>query len=213
MKRSLLAATAVTALVASGCGWSNKAKGGAVGAGAGAAAGAVIGNQTGSTARGAVIGAVVGGAAGAVIGHQMDQQARELAYEIPGATVERIGEGIVVTFPDGVLFPDNSDQMLPEARDNMRKFAESLQKYPETRALVVGHTDARGSAEYNKDLSERRATAAASFIAAQGVNRDRITTSGRGEDEPVATNDDAYGQQRNRRVEVAIFAAQPGGGN
>lgn len=213
MKRTLIAATAVTALVASGCGWSNKAKYGAAGAGAGAAAGAVIGNQTGSTVRGAVIGAVVGGAAGAVIGHQMDQQARELAYEIPGATVERIGEGIVVTFPDGVLFPDNSDQMLPAARENMRKFAESLQKYPETRALIVGHTDSRGSSQYNKDLSERRATAAAAFIADVGVNRDRLSTAGRGEDEPVATNDDAAGQQRNRRVEVAIFAQAPGGGN
>ena len=213
MKRLLIAATAVTALVAAGCGWSNKAKYGAAGAGAGAAAGAVIGNQTGSTARGAVIGAVVGGAAGAVIGHQMDQQARELAYEVPGATVERIGEGIVVTFPDGVLFPDNSDQMLPAARENLLKFAESLQKYPETRALIVGHTDSRGSADYNKDLSERRAAAAASFIAGVGVNRDRISTAGRGEDEPVATNDDATGQQRNRRVEVAIFANQPNGGH
>lgn len=206
MKQTMIAAVSALALVAGGCGWSNKAKGGAIGAGAGAVAGAVIGHNTGNTARGAIIGAVVGGAAGAVIGHQMDQQARELAYELPGATVERVGEGIAVTFPDGVLFGDNSDQLLPAARDNMRKFAESLQKYPGTKTLIVGHTDSRGTTSYNQELSERRANSTASFLASQGVDRLRLETAGRGETEPVATNDNSGGQQRNRRVEVAIYA-------
>ena len=168
--------------------------------------GALIGHATGSTIRGALIGAVVGGAAGGVIGSRMDRQARELAYAIPGATVQRVGEGIAVTFPEGTLFPTNSDQLKPAARENMRRFAASLAAYPDTRAMIVGHTDSRGASAYNLDLSERRAQSTASFLVAEGVDRARITTAGRGETEPIATNDTDAGQQQNRRVEVAIYA-------
>lgn len=208
MKRIFVSLIAVTMflVLATGCAWSNQAKGAVIGAGAGGATGAVVGNATGSTVRGAIIGAAVGGAAGAVIGHQMDQHAKELAYELPGAQVQRIGEGIAVTFPDGVLFPFDSDQLRPEGRENMRMFAASLDKYPNTRTLVVGHTDAVGAADYNQALSERRATATADFISGNGVGRSRITTVGRGETEPVATNETDAGRSQNRRVEVAIFA-------
>ena len=208
MKRSLAGVLTLAALVplAVGCAMNKTAKGAIIGAGAGGAAGAVIGHATGSTVRGAIIGAAVGGAAGAIIGHQMHKQAQELAYDIPGATVSRVGEGIAVTFPEGVLFGYDSDQLQPAARDNMRKFAASLQKYPNTRTLIVGHTDSDGSSAYNMDLSDRRALSAASFIAAEGVDRTRITTAGRGEAEPIATNGTDAGRQQNRRVEVAIYA-------
>jgi len=208
MKRSLAGVLTLVALVplAAGCAMNKTAKGAIIGAGAGGAAGAVIGHATGSTVRGAIIGAAVGGAAGAIIGHQMDKQAQELAYDLPGATVSRVGEGIAVTFPDGVLFAYDSDQLQPAARDNMRRFAASLQKYPNTRTLIVGHTDSDGSSAYNLDLSDRRALSAASFIAAEGVDRARITTAGRGEAEPIATNGTDAGRQQNRRVEVAIYA-------
>jgi len=208
MKRSLAGVLTLAALVplAVGCAMNKTAKGAIIGAGAGGAAGAVIGHATGSTVRGAIIGAAVGGAAGAIIGHQMDKQAQELAYDLPGATVSRVGEGIAVTFPEGVLFGYDSDQLQPAARDNMRKFAASLQKYPNTRTLIVGHTDSDGSSAYNMDLSDRRALSAASFIAAEGVDRTRITTAGRGEAEPIATNGTDAGRQQNRRVEVAIYA-------
>ena len=202
----VLALAALTALT-TGCALNKAEKGAIIGAGAGGAAGAVIGNATGSTVRGAIIGAVVGGTAGAIIGHQMDKQAEELAYEIPGATVQRIGEGIAVTFPDGVLFGFDSDQLLPAARENMRKFAASLAKYPDTRTMIVGHTDSQGSDEYNMDLSTRRAQSAASFIAGEGVDRARLDTAGRGEAEPIATNGTDAGRQQNRRVEVAIYAS------
>src|SRR6185295_2293632 len=130
MKRSLARVLMLAALVPLAAGCATKAQTGAIiGAGAGGAAGAVIGKATGSTVRGAIIGAAVGGAAGAIIGHQMDKQAQELAYDLPGATVSRVGEGIAVTFPEGVLFGYDSDQLQPAARDNMRKFAASLQKY------------------------------------------------------------------------------------
>ncbi|HWK89221.1 MAG TPA: glycine zipper domain-containing protein, partial [Longimicrobium sp.] len=109
-----LCASALTASGLTGCAsMNNTERGAAVGAGAGGAIGAVIGRQTGSTARGAIIGAVVGGAAGAVIGRRMDQQAQELDQNLEGADVQRIGEGIAVTFESGILFPYNSDQVLP----------------------------------------------------------------------------------------------------
>ncbi len=208
MRRSLAGVLTLAALVplAMNCAMNKTEKGAIIGAGAGGAVGAVIGKATGSTVRGAIIGAAVGGVAGAVIGHQMDKQAEELAYDLPGATVQRIGEGITVTFPEGLLFGFDSDQISPAARDNLRRFAASLQKYPNTRTLIVGHTDSDGSADYNMDLSNRRALSAASFLAGEGVDRSRISTAGRGETEPIATNESDAGRQQNRRVEVAIYA-------
>lgn len=186
--------------------WSNKQKGAAIGAAGGAAAGGVVGKQTGSTARGAIIGAVIGGTAGAVIGHQMDQQAKELKIDIPGATVERIGEGIQVTFASGLLYNFDSDAIRPEAAINLQNLASSLKKYPNTELLVVGHTDALGSTVYNQDLSLRRATSASVYLTTQGVATHRVHASGRGELEALASNETEAGRQQNRRIDVAIFA-------
>src|SRR5512141_2954402 len=174
MKRSTKAMLALLALLplSAGCAsLSRKEKGGIIGAGAGAGAGAIVGKMTGSTTRGAIIGAIVGGAAGAIIGHQMDQQAKELAYDLPGATVQRVGEGIAVTFPDGLLFAYDSDVILPGARSNLDRFAASMAKYPGTRAMIVGYTDEKGTSAYNQSLSERRAQSAASVLAGQGIDR------------------------------------------
>lgn len=183
-------------------------RGAIIGAAGGGAVGAVIGNQVGSTARGAIIGAAIGGAAGAIIGRQMDQQAEELAATIPGATVQRVGEGIVVTFDSGLLYPFDSTELLPAGRDNLRNLAASLASHPETEVLIVGHTDSMGADSYNMNLSVRRAEAAASILAMEGVPRDRIRTTGRGETEPIADNATEEGRQLNRRVEVAIFASE-----
>jgi outer membrane protein OmpA-like peptidoglycan-associated protein len=205
MKSHLAVAGIVLALTA--CASLNKKEEGAIiGAGAGGVIGGIIGNQTGSTARGAIIGAVVGGAAGAIIGHQMDQQAKEIKDAIPGATVERVGEGIQVTFASGLLYDFDSDQIRAEAGTNLRSLAASLDKYPDTDLLIVGHTDSQGTDSYNQALSQRRADAASSYLAAQGVNATRLRTLGRGESEPVASNDVDSGRQLNRRVEIAIYA-------
>jgi outer membrane protein OmpA-like peptidoglycan-associated protein len=194
------------ACASSACGtFSNKEKGAVIGAATGAAVGGVVGNNTGSTTRGVLIGAVVGGAAGAVIGHQMDQQAKELMVEIPGATVVRVGEGIQVTFSSGLLYDFDSAAIRPEAATNLRNLAASLNKYENTELLIVGHTDAMGTAEYNQDLSTRRATAAAGYLATQGVLRNRMETSGKGEGEAIASNESEAGRQTNRRIEVAIY--------
>ena len=183
-------------------------KGAIIGAGAGGAIGGVIGNQTGSTTRGAIIGAAVGGVVGAIIGNQMDKQARELEQNIPGATVARVGEGIAVTFASGLLYDFDSDRIRAEAAQNLGNLASSLDKYPNTDLLIVGHTDSQGPDSYNWSLSERRAQAAANYLAGRGVARARLRTAGRGETEPIASNDTEAGQQQNRRVEVAIYASE-----
>src|SRR5712664_250300 len=161
---ALTALLAVGSLGASACAsMSKEQKGAIIGAAAGGAMGGVIGNQTGSTARGAIIGAVVGGAAGAIIGHRMDKQARELEQSIPGATVRRVGEGIEVTFASGLLFDFDSDRLRGDARRNLDELARSLDKYPDTDLLIVGHTDDVGTDSYNVGLSERRSHSAARY--------------------------------------------------
>ena len=185
---------------------SRKEKGAVIGAAAGGAVGGVVGKNTGSTARGAIIGAVVGGAAGAIIGHQMDQQAKELKLDIPGATIERVGEGIQVTFASGLLYDFDSDAIRSEAGVNLRNLATSLKKYANTELLIVGHTDAVGTGTYNQDLSSRRATSASTYLTAQGISSSRVRSSGRGELEPVGSNETEAGRQMNRRIEVAIFS-------
>lgn len=181
-------------------------KGAIIGAGAGTVLGGAIGKATGSTAKGAIIGAAVGGAAGAIIGRQMDKQAAELEEDLEGAEVERVDEGIQITFDSGILFAFNSSDVADAAQTNLNALAESLQQYPNTDVLVIGHTDSVGSDEYNQGLSERRAESAAAYLLRQGIPADRIQTLGMGETEPVADNDSELGRQQNRRVEVAIFA-------
>lgn len=195
-----------------GCAWlntqSDTRKGIGTGAAAGALVGALIGKANGSTAKGAILGAVVGGAAGAAIGHQMDKEAKDLQDKLPDAKVERVGEGIEVTFNSGILFDVNSDQLRPPAEHDLSELATSLQDYSGTRVLVVGHTDSTGTASYNQALSERRANAARVALLRDGLAGDRVEAVGRGESEPVASNATAEGRQANRRVEVAIYASK-----
>jgi len=207
--RALTALVVGGTVVLSACaGMSQKTRGAVIGATTGAAVGGVIGNQTGSTARGAIIGAVIGGAAGAIIGHQMDQQAKELEQNIPGATIQRVGEGIAVTFSSGILYPFNSTEILPAGKQNLQELANSLEKYPNSDVLIVGHTDSVGTDAYNLDLSQRRALAASAYLQSLGVPASRLKTAGKGESEPIQPNDTDEGRARNRRVEIAIYASE-----
>ena len=205
----LIVVLLVGSLSLSGCAsLSNTEKGAAAGAAGGAVVGGVIGNAAGSTAKGAIIGAILGGAAGAIIGQEMDKQAAELEEDLEDVEIERVGEGIQITFNSGILFGFDSSDLRPEARENLRTLAESLQEYPNTDIMIVGHTDAVGSEDYNQRLSERRASSAAGYLVTQGVPRNRMMTLGKGETEPVASNDTDAGRQQNRRVEVAIYASE-----
>jgi len=194
------------ALASTACAWSNKTKGAIIGTAGGAAAGAAVGSQTGSTARGAIIGAVVGGATGMIIGNRMDKQAEQLQQQVAGATVQRVGEGLVVTFDSGLLYDFDSSQIRAEAGRNLQALAASLKDYPDTEILIVGHTDSEGTDAYNQDLSLRRADAASGYLGREGVAYSRMHTAGRGEAEAVSTNETDAGRQLNRRIEIAIYA-------
>jgi outer membrane protein OmpA-like peptidoglycan-associated protein len=167
---------------------------------------APVSKETGATVRNAIMGAAASGQAATAITQQMDKQAQELAFELPGAIVQRLGGGIVVTFPEGMLFAQESDELTPASRDNLRRLATSFEKFPNTRIMIVGHTDTQGGTDRNQDLSERRAKTFATFLEQIGVNRARMTALGRGDAEPIATNDTDAGRQWNRRIEVAIYA-------
>jgi outer membrane protein OmpA-like peptidoglycan-associated protein len=181
-------------------------KGVLIGAGAGAVIGGVIGNRAGNTAAGAIIGAAVGGAAGAYIGNYMDKQAEEMERDLEGARIERIGEGIKITFASGILFDVDKSAVKSEAQTNLQKLATILNKYEDTEILVEGHTDATGSEDHNMDLSLRRAQSVGNYLEVQQVSPARFHIMGYGETQPVASNDTAEGRQQNRRVEIAIYA-------
>jgi len=184
----------------------NTQKGAGIGAAAGGTIGALIGKKAGNTAVGAIIGGAIGGTAGAFIGRNMDRQAKEIEKSIPGAEVIPAGEGIIVKFDSGLLFEFGKATLSSAAKQNIDNLAASLNKYPNTDILVVGHTDAVGSDPVNDKLSLERANAVSSYAASKGVSNGRLRTSGKGKNEPIASNDTDDGRAQNRRVEIVIVA-------
>jgi|TARA_R110000737_G_scaffold2188_1_gene6157 outer membrane protein OmpA-like peptidoglycan-associated protein len=193
-------------LFAAGCGLSKTTKGAMVGTGGGAVIGAVIGRAAGNTALGALIGATVGGVTGAVIGRKMDKQAQEIENTVPGATVYRVGEGIIVEFNDKILFAVNESNLNASAKENLSKLVTVLNKYPDTDIEVQGHTDNTGTDSYNMSLSKKRASEAANYIKERGIASSRTSIKGYGESAPNYTNDTEEGRSKNRRVEFLITA-------
>jgi outer membrane protein OmpA-like peptidoglycan-associated protein len=187
-------------------GWSRKEKGAVGGAAAGGVVGGIIGHAAGNTAVGVILGAAIGGAAGAYIGDYMDKQAAEIERDIQGAKVERIGEGIKITFDSGILFDVNKAVLKDRSREELADLAVILNKYSDTNILLEGHTDSTGSEEHNLELSRLRAQSVSNELASDGVNPSRFTIMGYGESQPIADNSTAEGRTLNRRVEVAIYA-------
>ena len=206
IKGIILISTLAVSVFIYSCGASNAVKGGVIGGVSGGVVGGVIGDQLGNTALGAIIGAAVGGTAGVLIGSYMDRQAEEMKNDIAGAKIERVGEGIKITFDSGILFETNSANLQTEAKTNISKLATILAKYPDTDILVTGHTDSDGTEEYNQILSEKRAKSVSDYTMGKGINSSRFSMIGLGENEPVASNETVDGKQLNRRVEIAIFA-------
>lgn len=184
----------------------NTQKGAGIGAAAGGTIGALIGKKAGNTAVGAIIGGAIGGTAGAFIGRNMDKQAKEIENSIPGAEVIPAGEGIIVKFDSGLLFEFGKASLSSAAKQNIDNLAASLNKYPNTDILIVGHTDAVGSDAVNDKLSLERANSVSSYAASKGVSNGRLRTSGKGKNEPIASNDTDNGRAQNRRVEIVIVA-------
>lgn len=181
-------------------------RGAGIGAGSGAVIGGVVGRRSGNTALGAILGATVGGAAGAVIGRRMDKQAEEMKREMPNAQVERVGEGIKITFGSDILFDVDSYQLKSDTKRQLTEFAQTLNKYEDTDIRIEGHADATGSDSHNQQLSNRRAEAVGSFLETQGVKSSRVDEKGYGEAQPVADNNSEAGRSKNRRVDIAVFA-------
>jgi outer membrane protein OmpA-like peptidoglycan-associated protein len=190
--------------------WNNTQKGAVIGAGTGAAVGGAIGAATNHSAKntiiGAIIGTAVGGATGAAIGRYMDKQAAEIQRDVKGAKVERVGEGIRITFDSGILFDVGSYTLRNEAKSNISELAKVLQKYGDTNILIEGHTDNTGGTDMNQKLSENRANAVGNYAKSLGVLGTRMSIQGYGENQPIGDNKTDAGRQANRRVEVAIMA-------
>jgi outer membrane protein OmpA-like peptidoglycan-associated protein len=209
MRRKIIALCLILSLVLMGMGcaeWSRMQKGAVIGAGAGGVAGGMIGHAAGSTAVGVLLGAAIGGAAGAYIGNYMDKQAAEIERDIAGARVERVGEGIKITFSSGIMFDIDRAVLNDQYKGELGELATILNKYEDTNILLEGHTDSTGTEEHNLDLSKKRSQSVANYLATQNVNPTRFTIMGYGESQPIASNETSEGRAQNRRVEVAIFA-------
>ena len=188
----------------------NKQKGAVIGATGGAVLGAIIGNNVGKGGNGelgAIIGGVIGGGAGVLIGNKMDKQAQQIEEEIPGAQVERVDDGIVVTFDEtsGVYFDTNKYNINSASQTTLNKLIGVFKEFPDTNILVVGHTDSQGTEDYNMTLSKNRAYAVTNYLSKNGVSTGRLTTNWFGETQPKHDNATAEGRAKNRRVNVAIL--------
>jgi outer membrane protein OmpA-like peptidoglycan-associated protein len=187
-----------------GCATMNKQqKGTAIGAASGAAAGALVSK---GSIWGILAGAVIGGTAGNLIGKKMDAQAKELQQSVPTAQVERVGEGINMTFESGLMFKKNSSEISNSYKDDLNSAASVFVKYPDTHIVIEGHTDDTGKDEYNMMLSEKRARAVLSYLVSRGVAANRLTEKWYGEAQPKYANDSEENRQKNRRVELGIIA-------
>lgn len=178
--------------------------GAAGGAGAGAAIGAVVDGKKGA-GTGAAIGAVVGALGGGLIGTYMDRQAGEMQSVLSEQDrLNREQQKLEVVMASDTMFESGQATLQPGSRDKLARVAQVFNRYPETRIEVIGHTDDRGSAALNADLSERRAQAVADALVANGVNGGRIYTRGEGATRPIASNASTTGRAANRRVEIEV---------
>jgi outer membrane protein OmpA-like peptidoglycan-associated protein len=188
----------------------NTQRGAGIGAVGGAVIGGILGNNLGkggNGALGAVLGGVVGGVAGGVIGNKMDKQAREIETALPGADVERVGEGIkLVLGENAVRFDTNKSTLTAAAKANLDKLVPVFNQYPDTDIQIYGYTDSTGAAEYNLKLSDQRAASVKAYLASKGLVASRFVTTGLGIADPIASNESVEGRSKNRRVEFAITA-------
>jgi outer membrane protein OmpA-like peptidoglycan-associated protein len=204
--RNLVFALPVAAFLIMGCNATKSQKGAVIGGTAGAVGGTIIGKAAGNKTLGTIIGAVVGGTAGAIIGRDMDKQAEQIKNDIPGAKVERVEEGIKVEFNEKILFEFSKSDLGDSARKNLNSLVTVLNNYPNTNIEIQGHTDSRGTDDYNMGLSVRRATAVRDYLRQNGIIATRMTTKGFGESAPAYSNDTQEGMAQNRRVEFLITA-------
>lgn len=182
---------------------SRTAGGAALGAGIGAGLGLLAG---GSDRRNALVGAGIGALAGGAIGNYVDRQEAELRAQLQGTgvSVTRVGNNLVLNMPSNVTFALNQAQIDPSFFGTLNSVAIVLNKFNQTLIDVYGFTDSTGTAQYNLDLSQRRAQSVAAYLSAQGVDRRRMYVQGFGQERPIASNASETGRAQNRRVEITI---------
>lgn len=218
MPNKTLAALLIAAIAATGCADMDATqRGTATGAGVGAGLGAILGASTGHGGSGrAAGGAVLGAAVGAVVGNvwskrmEAQKQQMEQATRGTGVQVTQTGDNrLKLEIPSDISFDTNRSDIKPDFRPILDRFATTLNENPATTVSIVGHTDSTGSASVNQPLSVERAAHTRDYLASRGVSPTRIVIEGRGEQEPIASNDDAAGRARNRRVEIYVAEPRP----
>jgi outer membrane protein OmpA-like peptidoglycan-associated protein len=219
LTRTLIGAAAL-ALATTGCAdMTQTQRGTATGAGIGAGLGAIIGSSTGGGGGGrAAKGAVLGGAAGALIGNvwskRMEQQKQQMEQATRGTGVQvsqTADNRLKLEIPSDVSFDTGRSDIKPNFRPVLERFAGTLNENPATTVTIIGHTDSTGGPAVNQPLSIDRAAHTRDYLAMRGVSPNRIVIDGRGEREPIASNDDPAGRARNRRVEIYVAEQQPRG--
>ena len=177
----------------------------------GAVAGGILGAALGASSSEdklakAVVGGAIGAAIGGAIGQTLDQQAADLRNSIGNnnVTVTNNGQYLLVNMPQDLLFATDSATLQPALVSDIQAVAGSLLRYPNSRIEVIGHTDNTGAAAYNQDLSQRRAVSVLNVLLNSGVPGNRLAAYGRGEDQPIASNQTPEGRAQNRRVEIII---------
>jgi len=185
---------------------SNAAKGAGIGAATGAAIGLLTGDDSAERKKRALILAGAGAVAGGGVGYYMDQQEMELRQKLEGTgvSVTRDGDNITLNMPGNVTFAVDSSDISADFYPVLNSVALVLNEYEKTMVEVAGHTDSTGSASYNQQLSQLRATSVSSYLSGHEVRVDRMMTLGAGESRPIASNDSQAGRQQNRRVEITI---------
>jgi outer membrane protein OmpA-like peptidoglycan-associated protein len=185
---------------------SKTTKGAVIGGITGAVAGILTGDDSRERRKRALIGAGAGALAGGAVGNYMDRQEAKLRAQLQGTgvSVTRNGNNITLNMPGNITFQTDSADLRGDFFDVLNSVTLVLKEYDKTLVEVAGHTDSTGSDEYNKALSERRATSVAQYLSSRGINQQRIMTVGAGESYPVASNDTTEGRQLNRRVELSL---------
>jgi outer membrane protein OmpA-like peptidoglycan-associated protein len=175
---------------------------GAIGA---AVCGLIGAAESGQRARNSAAGC---GLIGAGVGAYMDVQESELRQQLQGTGVQiqRNGDQLALIMPGNITFATNEYRLRADFEPVLNSVGAVLYKYKDTRIRVIGHTDSTGGADYNYNLSNRRANSVASFLAANGLDQGRIISQGMGPDQPIADNATEQGRAQNRRVELEIVA-------
>jgi outer membrane protein OmpA-like peptidoglycan-associated protein len=141
-----------------------------------------------------------------LLGVKWTSKPEEMEKVLGDAEVRREGEGIIVNFKEKVLFAYDKADLGTNASGNLSKLVEILNRYPDTDIQIIGHTDSKGSDEYNQGLSERRANAVVTYLRNNNISSSRLSAVGKGETDPIATNDTEDDRAQNRRVEFVITA-------